>query len=150
MRKFVPIVILSAVLIAFVIKEHKERESEALTPTTDQLAPATYRGLLPAADCAGINYMLTLNDSIAGADTLFALRMVYIEGDNNGGDITFDSRGRQQQFELDTKRGYRLMPDDGDVATYLVIENDSTLRMADSTLNCIDSPFNYQLIRINE
>jgi hypothetical protein len=94
--------------------------------------------------------MLTLNDSIAGADTLFALRMVYIEGDNNGGDITFDSRGRQQQFELDTKRGYRLMPDDGDVATYLVIENDSTLRMADSTLNCIDSPFNYKLIRINE
>ena len=146
MRKFVPTIILSAVLIAFVIKEHKE----ALTPTTDQLAPTTYRGLLPAADCAGIDYMLTLNDSIAGADTLFALRMVYIEGDNNGGDITFDSRGRQQLFELDTKRGYRLMPDDGDVATYLVIENDSTLRMADSTLNRIDSPFNYKLVRTNE
>ena len=146
MRKLVPTIILSAVLIAFVIKEHKE----ALTSETSQLAPTTYRGLLPAADCAGIDYMLTLNDSIAGADTLFALRMVYIEGDNNGGDITFDSRGRQQQFELDTKRGYRLMPDDGDVATYLVIENDSTLRMADSTLNCIDSPFNYKLVRINE
>ena len=146
MRKLVPTIILSAVLIAFVIKEHKE----ALTSETSQLAPTTYRGLLPAADCAGIDYMLTLNDSIVGSDTLFALRMVYIEGDNNGGDITFDSRGRQQQFELDTKRGYRLMPDDGDVATYLVIENDSTLRMADSTLNRIDSPFNYQLVRINE
>ena len=144
MRKLVPTIILSAVLIAFVIKEHKE----ALASETSQLAPTTYRGLLPAADCAGIDYMLTLNDSIAGADTLFALRMVYIEGDNNGGDITFDSRGRQQQFELDTKRGYRLMPDDGDVATYLVIENDSTLRMADSTLNCIDSPFNYRLVRV--
>lgn len=146
MRKLVPTIILSAVLIAFVIKEHKE----ALTSKISQLAPTTYRGLLPAADCAGIDYMLTLNDSIAGADTLFALRMVYIEGDNNGGDITFDSRGRQQQFELDTKRGYRLMPDDGDVATYLVIENDSTLRMADSTLNRIDSPFSYDLVRINE
>ena len=146
MRKLVPTIILSAVLIAFVIKEHKE----ALTSETSQLAPTTYRGLLPAADCAGIDYILTLNDSIVGSDTLFALRMVYIEGDNNGGDITFDSRGRQQQFELDTKRGYRLMPDDGDVATYLVIENDSTLRMADSTLNCIDSPFNYKLIRTNE
>ena len=146
MRKLVPTIILSAVLIAFVIKEHKE----ALSSETNQLAPTTYRGLLPAADCAGIDYILTLNDSIAGADTLFALRMVYIEGDNNGGDITFDSRGRQQQFELDTKRGYRLMPDDGDVATYLVIENDSTLRMADSTLNRIDSPFNYKLVRINE
>lgn len=146
MRKLVPTIILSAVLIAFVIKEYKE----TLTSETSQLAPTTYRGLLPAADCAGIDYILTLNDSIAGADTLFALRMVYIEGDNNGGDITFDSRGRQQLFELDTKRGYRLMPDDGDVATYLVIENDSTLRMADSTLNCIDSPFNYKLVRINE
>lgn len=146
MRKLVPTIILSAVLIAFVIKEHKE----ALTSETNQFTPTTYRGLLPAADCAGIDYILTLNDSIAGADTLFALRMVYIEGDNNGGDITFDSRGRQQQFKLDTKRGYRLMPDDGDVATYLVIENDSTLRMADSTLNCIDSPFNYKLVRTNE
>ena len=148
MRKFVPIIILSAVLIAFVIKEHKENET--LTPVTNQLSPTTYRGLLPAADCAGIDYTLTLNDSIVGADTLFALRMVYIEGDNNGGDITFDSRGRQQQFEVGTRRGFRLMPDDGDVATYLTIENDSTLRMADSTLNRIDSPFSYELVRINE
>ena len=148
MRKFIPNIIFTAILIAFVIQDHKERE--ALTPATDQLAPATYRGLLPAADCSGIDYTLTLNDSIAGADTLFALRMVYIEGDNNGGDITFDSRGRQQQFEFDTKRGYRIMPDDGDVATYLVIENDSTLQIVDSTLNRIDSPFSYQLVRINE
>ena len=148
MRKLIPNIIFTAILIAFVIQDHKERE--ALTPATDQLAPATYRGVLPAADCSGIDYTLTLNDSIVGSDTLFALRMVYIEGDNNGGDITFDSRGRQQQFELDTKRGYRLMPDDGDVATYLVIENDSTLRMADSTLNCIDSPFNSKLVRTNE
>ena len=78
MRKFIPNIIFSAILIAFVIQDHKERESEALTPATDQLAPVTYRGLLPAADCAGIDYILTLNDSIAGADTLFALRMVYI------------------------------------------------------------------------
>lgn len=147
MRKFIPNIIFSAILIAFVIQDHKERESEALTPATDQLAPATYRGVLPAADCAGIEYTLTLNDSIAGTDTLFALRMVYIEGDNDGGDITFDSRGRQQRFEVETRRGYRLMPDDGDRATYLVIVNDSTLRMADSTLNRIESPFNYDLVR---
>lgn len=148
MRKFIPNIIFTAILIAFVIKEHKEREREALTPATDQLAPTTYRGLLPAADCAGIDYMLTLNDSIAGADTLFALRMVYIEGDNNGGDITFDSRGRQQQIEVGTKRGYRLMPDDGDRATYLTEVNDSTLRIVDSTLNRIDSPFSYDLVRV--
>ena len=150
MRKFVPNIIFTAILIAFVIQDHKERESEALTPATDQLAPATYRGLLPAADCSGIDYTLTLNDSIAGTDTLFALRMVYIEGDNNGGDITFDSRGRQQRFEVGTQCGYRLMPDDGDRATYFAIVNDSTLRMSDSTLNRIESPFNYDLVRTNQ
>lgn len=148
MRKLIPNIIFSAILIAFVIQDHKERESEALTSETNQLAPTTYRGLLPAADCAGIDYMLTLNDSIAGADTLFALRMVYIEGDNNGGDITFDSRGRQQLIKVGTKRGYRLMPNDGDVATYIAIENDSTLRIVDSTLNRIDSPFSYDLVRV--
>jgi uncharacterized lipoprotein NlpE involved in copper resistance len=150
MRKFIPNIIFSAILIAFVIQDHKERESEALTPATDQLAPATYRGLLPAADCAGIDYILTLNDSIADADTLFALRMVYIEGDNNGGDITFDSRGRQHRFGVGAKRGYRLTPDDGDVVTYFAIVNDTTLQMVDSTLTKIDSPFNYDLVRINQ
>ena len=147
MRKFIPNIIFTAILIAFVIQDHKERESEALTPTTNQLTPITYRGVLPAADCSGIDYTLTLNDSIAGTDTLFALRMVYIEGDNNGGDITFDSRGRQQRFEIGTQCGYRLMPDDGDRATYFAIVNDSTLRMSDSTLNRIESPFNYDLVR---
>ena len=148
MRKLVPSIILSAILIAFVIKEHKERE--ALTPVTDQLAPEIYRGMFPAADCPGIDYTLTLNDSIAGADTLFALRMVYIEGDNDGGDITFDCRGRQQRFGVGAKRGYRLTPDDGDVATYFAIVNDTTLQMVDSTLTRIDSPFNYDLVRTNQ
>lgn len=147
MRKFIPTIIFSAILIAFVIQDHKERESEALTPTTDQLAPATYRGVLPAADCAGIAYTLSLNDSIAGTDTLFALRMVYIEGDNNGGDITFDSRGRQQQLNVGAKRGYRLISSNGDPATYFWAVNDSTLRMCDSTLTEFDTPFNYNLVR---
>ncbi|MBQ5609771.1 MAG: copper resistance protein NlpE N-terminal domain-containing protein [Rikenellaceae bacterium] len=150
MRKFIPNIIFTAILIAFVIQDHKERESEALTPATDQLAPATYRGMFPAADCPGIDYTLTLNDSIADADTLFALRMVYIEGDNNGGDITFDSRGQQHRFGIGAKRGYRLMPDDGDVVTYFAIVNDTTLQMVDSTLTKIDSPFNYDLVRINQ
>ena len=150
MRKFIPNIIFTAILIAFVIQDHKERESEALTPATDQLAPATYRGMFPAADCPGIDYTLTLNDSIADADTLFALRMVYIEGDNNGGDITFDSRGRQHRFGVGAKRGYRLTPDDGDVVTYFAIVNDTTLQMVDSTLTKIDSPFNYDLVRINQ
>ena len=148
MRKFVPTIIFSLILIAFVIQEHKE--SEALTPATVQLAPATYRGLLPAADCSGIDYTLTLNDSIAGADTLFALQMVYIEGDNAGGDITFDSYGRQQLFEIGSKRGYRLTSANGDPTTYFTLVNDSTLRMCDSTLTEIDSPFSYDLFKMSQ
>lgn len=148
MRKFVPTIIFSLILIAFVIQEHKERE--ALTPATDQLAPATYRGLLPASDCSGIDYTLTLNDSIAGEDTLFALQMVYIEGDNAGGDITFDSYGRQQLFEIGSKRGYRLTSANGDPTTYFTLVNDSTLRMCDSTLTEIDSPFSYDLFKMSQ
>ena len=118
------------------------------TPS-DQLAPVTYRGMFPAADCPGIEYTLTLNDSIVGTDTLFALRMVYVEGDNDGGDVTFYSRGHQQKFGLGGQRGYRLTPDDGDVATYFAIVNDTTLQMVDSTLTRIESPFSYDLVRTN-
>lgn len=146
MRKFIPTIIFSAILIAFVIQDHKERE--ALTPTTDQLAPATYRGLLPAADCSGIDYTLTLNDSIVGSDTLFALRMVYIDGNGAGLDATFDSHGRQQQITIGTRRGYHLISDDGDPDTYLQIINDSTLRMCDSTLTAPQSSLNYDLVRV--
>lgn len=150
MRKLITHIILLAILIAFVIKEHKERESEALTPTTDQLAPATYRGLLPAADCSGIDYTLTLNDSIVGADTLYALRTIYIDGEGADNDITFDERGRQQQFSHGSNRGYRLTSDAGDPTVYFVIVNDSTLRLCDSTLTAQPSELNYDLVRINQ
>lgn len=150
MRKFIPTIIFSAILIAFVIQDHKERESEALTPTTDQLAPATYRGLLPAADCSGIDYTLTLNDSIVGTDTLYALRTVYIDGGGADNDIAFDDRGRQQQIVLGEQRGYRLTSDAGDPTVYFVIVNDSTLRLCDSTLTAQPSELNYDLIRINQ
>lgn len=148
MRKFIPTIIFSAILIAFVIQDHKEREREALTPATDQLAPAIYRGLLPAADCSGIDYTLTLNDSIVGSDTLFALRMVYIDGNGAGLDATFDSHGRQQQITNGTQRGYHLISDNGDPDTYLQIINDSTLRMCDSTLTAPQSSLNYDLVRV--
>ena len=147
MRKLITHIILLAILIAFVIQDHKERESEALTPTTDQLAPATYRGVLPAADCSGIDYTLTLNDSIVGTDTLYALRTVYIDGGGADNDIAFDDRGRQQQLNVGAKRGYRLISSNGDPATYFWAVNDSTLRMCDSTLTEFDTPFNYDLVR---
>ena len=150
MRKLITHIILLAILIAFVIKEHKERESEALTPTTDQLAPATYRGLLPAADCSGIDYTLTLDDSIVGTDTLSALRTVYIAGGGADNDIAFDDCGRQQQIVLGEQRGYRLTSDAGDPTVYFVIVNDSTLRLCDSTLTAQPSELNYDLVRMNQ
>lgn len=148
MRKLIPTIILTAILTSFVIEDHRERE--ALTPATDQLTPATYRGLLPAADCSGIDYTLTLNDSLAGADTLYDLRMVYIDGDGAGRDVTFESRGRQQLFSLGAQRGYRLTSNEGDPDTYFVITNDSTLTMCDSTLTAPQSALNYDLVRVSE
>lgn len=148
MRKLVPSIIFTAILTAFVIQYHRERE--ALAPETNQLTPTTYRGLLPAADCSGIDYTLTLNDSLAGADTLYDLRMVYIDGDGAGRDVTFESRGRQQQFEIGAQRGYRLISNEGDPDTYFAIINDTTLRMCDSTLTAPQSALNYDLVRVVE
>ena len=81
-------------------------------------------------------------------DTLFALRMVYIDGNGAGLDATFDSHGRQQQITIGTRRGYHLISDNGDPDTYLQIINDSTLRMCDSTLTAPQSSLNYDLVRV--
>lgn len=70
----------------------------------------TYKGVLPAADCPGVETTLTLN-----ADKTFALHQVYIDQKNG----TFDEKGTYKVEE----NLLTLQEEGGEISYYKVEEN---------------------------
>lgn len=96
--------------------------------------PATFEGVLPCADCPGIQYQLNLF-----ADGVYFLRMSYQERN-----ATNDEIGRWTQT-LDGTR-LRLNNAGGHITPFLVLDL-STLQLLDRQGRPIDSALNYNLTR---
>ncbi len=96
--------------------------------------PATFTGVLPCADCPGIQYQLNLF-----ADGVYFLRMSYQERNASNDEI-----GRWTQT-LDGTR-LRLNDGHGHITSFLVIDL-STLQLLDRQAKPIDSALNYKLTR---
>ena len=103
-----------------------------------------YEGVLPAADCPGINYTLTLNAGIEGGDTLFMLKQTYLEGGENGEDITFDLQGVQRIRE---GKYLQLQPGNGEQPINFYLVDDKTVRYVDADFQPIPNGLNYDLKR---
>ena len=94
-----------------------------------------YKGLLPAADCSGIEYTLgidTLNDS-------YHLTTVYIDAEGTGKNLSFTSEGKRSMIHRgegeDARVFYKLTPCGKDTASvYFMVVNDSTLRLVNADL----------------
>lgn len=94
-----------------------------------------YKGLLPAADCSGIEYTLgidTLNDS-------YHLTTVYIDAEGTGKNLSFTSEGKRSMIHRgegeDARVFYKLTPCGKDTASvYFMVVNDSTLRLVNTDL----------------
>ena len=94
-----------------------------------------YKGLLPAADCSGIEYTLgidTLNDS-------YHLTTVYIDAEGTGKNLSFTSEGKRSMIHRgegeDARVFYKLPPCGKDTASvYFMVVNDSTLRLVNADL----------------
>jgi len=97
--------------------------------------PATFQGLLPCADCPGIDYQLNLFD-----DGVFYLRMSYSER----GDATFDDIGT---WSIDANSGTLALWGSAETPTLFRIVNEGTLRLLDSQGNDIASRLSYDLRR---
>jgi uncharacterized lipoprotein NlpE involved in copper resistance len=99
--------------------------------------PATYTGLLPCADCPGIDYQLNLR-----ADHRYRLRLTYRDRDT-----VFDTRGRWQL----TGGGKRLVLREAKAKAtprqWAVTDDGRRLRMLDRSGQPIQSPLHYELTR---
>ena len=103
-----------------------------------------YEGVLPAADCPGVIYSLTLNADIEGSDTLFMLKQTYLEAGENGGNISFELQGVQRMRE---GKYIQLQPDNGEQQMNFYQVDDNTIRYVDADFQPIANGLNYDLKR---
>ena len=110
-----------------------------------------YEGVLPAADCPGIRYALTLRHREHSDDGTFQLQMTYLEAED-GKDITFSYTGRRLTL--------RCIPSDADATVWQLLvdgkekevfnflcEDDQTLTLLNKDFEKNDSQLNYSLKR---
>ena len=110
-----------------------------------------YEGILPAADCPGIRYTLTLRHREHSGDGTFQLQMTYLEAED-GKDVTFSYTGRRL-----TLRG---IPSDADATVWQLLvdgkekevfnflcEDDQMLTLLNKDFEKNDSQLNYSLKR---
>lgn len=103
-----------------------------------------YEGVLPAADCPGVIYSLTLNANVEGSDTLFMLKQTYLEAGENGGNISFELQGVQRMQE---GKYIQLQSDNGEPQMNFCQVDDNTIRYVDANFQPIANGLNYDLKR---
>lgn len=142
------LMMLVAIVAAFASCQSNKKNAEivvendsvvAIIPAPIEVDEEIYTGTIPAADGAGINYILTLGTATDGVDTVYTLDMTYLDANGPGMNETFKSKGKQKTIhktvDKQPKKAIKLTPDNGDEPMYFLVVNDTTLRMVnDSTL----------------
>ena len=106
-----------------------------------------YKGILPAADCSGIEYSLRL-DPGSGE---YSLETTYLDADGSGKNVRFTSAGR---FEIiggasDSVEYYRLNPKEDTDTLYFRRVDGNTLRLVNSELQEPSIPDSYDITRVS-
>jgi surface antigen len=105
-------------------------------PTT---LPASFSGMLPCADCPGLQYHIEFHD-----DGSYRMRMTYLERGANGAGKDVDDAGAWQ-LVLDGQRV--TLRSDQNTTTTFAVRNPDTLRLLDKNGKEISSGLNYDLKR---
>ncbi|MBE3114694.1 MAG: copper resistance protein NlpE N-terminal domain-containing protein [Actinobacteria bacterium] len=107
------------------------------SPSADIVVGAgTYEGVLPCADCEGIETVLTLN-----FDSTFTMESTYL----GKSDEPFITSG---EWSIDVTQKITLAPSDSpDEPIYYIIVSDNEIKMLDRMGNEIESQLNYSLLK---
>lgn len=112
-----------------------EAPTEAATVLSPMSLPVTYQGLIPCADCPGIDYHLNLLP-----DHRYALRMSYRDRE-----AQFDEQGR---WQLSGNGKVLILRDENfQPRQWAVQKNGQRLRMLDLEGHVVQSQLNYDLTR---
>ena len=156
MKKVIMLAAVVAALVSCQSKGTKAEEAAAdslavvMEPTMEETQ--VYEGVLPAADGPGIRYVLTLNTLANAADTTYTLDATYLHPEAKVKHKTFTSNVNPVTVYKTVKKknntALKLNPSDGSEPVYFVIANDTTLTLADDSLEVSASDLNYNIIRV--
>lgn len=132
-----------------------ESESDSIAMLNDSTLgdwqTYTYEGILPAADCEGAKYLLTMQELENDSTGNYTLEITYI-GVDNGKDKTFKSKGKRNIIHGipgDKKAVvYQLIPDNDNATMHFLAEGDSALTMIGTDFKKAMSKLNYTLKKI--
>lgn len=144
------IVILTAGLIVYKNQQNIKTSSSQIQTTTPSPTPLlsdVFNGILPCADCQGIDETLTLSkDSPEATGGAYKLKDVYLGKDA----IPFETTGKWTIIKgsATDKNAtvYKLTTEKGEVSYYLLADPD-TLKPLDKQKKLIQAPFNLNLTR---
>lgn len=161
MRKLV--FILAAAAIAVSCQSNKKNQmgmtSESMEDsvfmindsTIGELQTCIYEGLLPAADCEGINYQLVLQTINPDSVGTYVVNATYI-GADNGKDKTFTEKGNAKMIKGTPSDPnaviIQLVGGDGATTTNFIAEGDSVLTMVGNDFKKAASKLNYSIKKI--
>lgn len=113
----------------------------------------TYKGLLPAASCPGIEYRLTIQSPEYSGDGTFRLTLTYLNAEN-GKDKTYTYTGRRF-----TQRGipgddnatvWQCISEDDSQTFNFLCEDENKLTLLNSKFEKPESTLNYSLTRVTD
>lgn len=118
--------------------------------TIGELQTYTYEGMLPCADCEGINYQLVLQTVSPDSVGTYVVNATYIGGDN-GKDKTLTERGKTHVLKGTAANPnavvIQLVGNNGETTNFLV-EGDSVLTMVGNDFKKAASKLNYSIKKV--
>lgn len=132
----------TAALMSCQTKEKKENQSVQTCTET------TYEGILPAADCPGAAYTLTLKEDSCAGKSDFDLTITYMDAENENERTKVSAKGKMEIINKENKTFYKLPATEGEEVFYFLVVNDSTLRLTNENLEEAASGLNYDIVRV--
>ncbi|WP_373804109.1 copper resistance protein NlpE N-terminal domain-containing protein [Bacteroides heparinolyticus] len=153
MKKVMMIAAIAAALVSCKSKGTNNNDSAStnetvMAVTENAAAEVVYKGILPAADGPGIQYVLKLDNINSTGEGTYTLETTYLEAEGAGKDKSFTSKGKKQDVNNEKKTAIKLIPDDSDTPIYFVIVNDSTLRLVNEELQEAAGELNYDIVLV--
>lgn len=126
-----------------------QRDKVIYAQEKGKMLTATYEGVLPAADCPGIRYELTIKYPEHSGNGTFVLDQTYLEAED-GKDVTFTVSGRRYTLRGDaTDKNatvWQFISDnDEETFNFLVEDGGKKLTMLNQDFQKADTDLNYTI-----
>lgn len=132
-----------------------DKNCDSKCDKADDDVTLTYKGVLPAADAAGIEYLLTLEYDSEGNDGDYVLTQTVVGDESNQTVTNGDFKVYTSTNNSVDQKYIKLTPEHNDRASevkgasnevyYFLIDNDSTITLTTADLQPAASGLNYSL-----